>query len=157
MRIIQKPRPPSGFRRVLWRLPISLYRAGLGFLMGQRLMLLTHTGRKSGQPRQSVLEVVGREEGGYLAASGFGAAADWFKNIRKTPEAVIQVGNRRIGVNATVLSADEGAALMERYAMRHPKAAQQLCKVMGFEVDGTPGDFREVGRKIPFVKFTPVA
>lgn len=156
MRIIQKPSPPSGFQRVLWRLPISLYRVGLGFLVGQRLMLLTHTGRKSGQPRQSVLEVVGREEGGYLAASGFGVAADWFKNILKTPEAVIQVGNRRIGVRATVLSADEGSALMERYAMRHPKTAQRLCKVMGFEVDGTPGDFREVGRRVPFVRFTPV-
>ncbi|MUM17809.1 nitroreductase family deazaflavin-dependent oxidoreductase [Mycobacterium sp. CBMA271] len=157
MRILQKPNPPSGFRRTLWRLPIQLYHAGLGFLVGQRLMLLTHTGRISGQPRQTVLEVVGREQGDYLAASGFGTAADWFKNIRKAPEAVIQIGNRRLDAHATVLSSDEGAALMERYAMRHPKAARRLCKIMGFEVDGTAADFREVGRMIPFVRFTPAS
>ncbi|MEO3798211.1 hypothetical protein ABGB14_49135 [Nonomuraea sp. B10E15] len=39
-------------------------------------MLLTHTGRVSGLPRQSVIEVV---EHGYVAASGFDvkAATSW--------------------------------------------------------------------------------
>ncbi|NBE92221.1 nitroreductase family deazaflavin-dependent oxidoreductase, partial [Nonomuraea sp. K271] len=29
------------------------------------------------------------------------------------------------------------------------------CKIMGFEVDGSVADYREVGRHIPFVRFTP--
>ncbi|TDC06909.1 nitroreductase family deazaflavin-dependent oxidoreductase, partial [Nonomuraea longispora] len=37
---------------------------------------------------------------------------------------------------------------------RHPAAARQLCKIMGFEVDGSVADYLEVGRHIPFVRFT---
>lgn len=86
MKKIQKPKPPTGFQRLLWRLPITLFRAHLGFLVTKRIMLLTHTGRASGRPRQAALEVVEHgDDGSIVAASGFGRAADWYKNVRKTP------------------------------------------------------------------------
>lgn len=44
---------------------------------------------------------------------------------------------------------------MAHYAMRRPRSAKQLSRLMGFEVDGSADDFREVGRAIPFVRFTP--
>lgn len=156
MKQIQKPNPPTGLRRTLWRLPILGYRVGLGPLFGGRFMLLTHTGRVSGLPRQACIEIIESQPGRYIAASGFGAAADWFKNIRKNPEVDIQVGRRVFRASATVLSADEGGALMERYAPRHPKAARQLCRLMGFEVDGSAQDYREVGRALPFVAFDEI-
>jgi hypothetical protein len=43
----------------LVRAPIWLYRHGLGWLFGSRLLMLEHVGRKSGQPRYVVLEVIG--------------------------------------------------------------------------------------------------
>jgi deazaflavin-dependent oxidoreductase (nitroreductase family) len=48
---------------------------------GQRLLLLQHTGRKSGNARLTVLEVVARDQatGTYIVASGFGEKADWFQ------------------------------------------------------------------------------
>jgi hypothetical protein len=57
---------------------------------GQRLLLLQHTGRKSGNARLTVLEVVARltvlevvardqATGTYIVASGFGEKADWFQ------------------------------------------------------------------------------
>ncbi|SEK55561.1 hypothetical protein [Nonomuraea pusilla] len=49
MDVVRRPDPPSGLRRALWRLPVHLYRAGLGRLLGGRLMLLTHVGRVSGR------------------------------------------------------------------------------------------------------------
>ncbi|MGN9788743.1 nitroreductase family deazaflavin-dependent oxidoreductase [Nonomuraea sp. ZG12] len=155
MRIIQKPAPPTGLRRRLWRLPIQLYRLGLGPLLGQRIMLLTHLGRVSGRPRQAVIEVVEHDERGWVAASGFGPRADWYQNVMKTPDVTIQVGGRTLPVTATPLPAGEGAELMARYAPRHPAAARRLSKIMGFEVDGSVGDYREVGRLVPFVRFIP--
>ncbi|AMT71890.1 nitroreductase family deazaflavin-dependent oxidoreductase [Mycobacteroides immunogenum] len=156
MRKIQKPNPPTGLQRILWRLPISLFRAHLGFLVSKRIMLLTHIGRNSGQPRQAALEVVEhREDGSIIAASGFGAAADWYKNVRKTPEVTIQVGARTRQARAVALSTDEGGDLMAHYAMKRPRSAKQLSRLMGFEVDGSAADFREVGRAIPFVRFAP--
>jgi hypothetical protein len=58
--------------RWLVRAPIWIFRAGLGGVFGQRLLMLEHVGRKSRQPRYVVLEVVDRTETGYVLAAGFG-------------------------------------------------------------------------------------
>ncbi|MCU7730982.1 nitroreductase family deazaflavin-dependent oxidoreductase [Actinoplanes sp. KI2] len=81
MEIVDRPGPPTGLGRLLWRLPILLYRCGLGPLLGHRVMLLTHTGRTTGKPRQAVVEVVFEDQRGYVAASGFGPRADWYRNV----------------------------------------------------------------------------
>ena len=52
-----KSATPRGLACLAFRLPIGLYRLRLGWLLGDRL-LLTHIGRKSGLPRQAVIEVV---------------------------------------------------------------------------------------------------
>lgn len=48
---------PRGLLRLGFRLPIWLYRLNLGWILGERFLLLTHTGRKSGLVRQTVIEV----------------------------------------------------------------------------------------------------
>lgn len=52
---------PAGAFRWLLHAPVWLYRARLGFLLGQRFLLITHVGRSSGRRYQTVVEVVGRE------------------------------------------------------------------------------------------------
>ena len=47
-----------GLSRALVRAPILAYRCGLGVLLGDRFVLLTHVGRTTGRPRHVVLEVV---------------------------------------------------------------------------------------------------
>lgn len=155
MEILEHPEPPTGVRRVLWRLPIWLYRLRLGWLTGGRLMLLRHTGRVTGRERTAVIEVVQRDADGYVAASGFGPRADWYRNIHACPEVTITVGARVISATATPLTSAEGAALMAAYAPRHPALARHLCRVMGYRVDGSESDYREVGSRIPFVRFVP--
>jgi deazaflavin-dependent oxidoreductase (nitroreductase family) len=154
MEIVKKTAPPTGLRRRLWRLPIHLYGMGLGPLLSHRIMLLTHTGRVSGRPRRAVIEIVQHDEHGYVAASGFGPRADWYRNVIATPDVTVQVGGKTFQARAVPIAADEGAEIMARYAPRHPAAARQLCKLMGFAVDGSAQDYREVGRRIPFVRFT---
>jgi deazaflavin-dependent oxidoreductase (nitroreductase family) len=155
MEIIDRPGPPTGIRRRLWRLPVQLYRLRLGWLTGGRLMLLTHTGRATGLPRTAVIEVVQHDADGYVSASGFGPRADWYRNVQRNPDVTITVGSRVIPATAHPLTSDEGADLMAAYAPRHPALARHLCRVMGFRVDGSTADYREVGARIPFVRFTP--
>ncbi len=38
---------PKGIFRLLNRLPIFLYKCGLGFILGRRFLMLTHCGRKN--------------------------------------------------------------------------------------------------------------
>ncbi|MBB5084557.1 nitroreductase family deazaflavin-dependent oxidoreductase [Nonomuraea endophytica] len=149
--LAKRAAPPTGWRRRAWRLPIGLFRAGLGRLVPHRMMLLTHTGRNSGQPRQAVIEIVARDRGSVVAASGFGTGADWYRNVLKTPEVTIQIGGHPRPAVAVPLSAAEGADVMATYAARHPAAARRLCDLMGFD---DVLDFRQVGGRIPFVRFS---
>lgn len=157
MEILDRPEPPTGLRRLLFRLPIHLYRWRLGGLLGRRFLLVNHTGRSSGRPRRVVLEVVEHDPatGSYTVASGFGAGADWYKNVRSSPEVTIRVGRHELPVTADPLPAADSEQVMAGYARRHPRAAKWLARFMGFAVDGSGSDYRELGRRIPFVRFTP--
>ena len=83
MKIVKNVHPPSGVSRALFRAPIYLYRLGLGWLFGKRILLLNHTGRVSGTQRQVILEVVehDRTNGSFVVASGWGPTAAWYRNI----------------------------------------------------------------------------
>ncbi|WP_243742385.1 nitroreductase family deazaflavin-dependent oxidoreductase [Actinorugispora endophytica] len=141
---------------MLFRLPVHLYRMRLGRLLGGRLLLLEHTGRVSGKRRLVVVEVVERDAGGgYTVCSGFGAGADWYRNVLAAPETTVRVGGRVVRVTGVPLSSGDGGEAMVRYARRHPVAARRLSGFMGFVVDGSEGDYREVGRRLPFVRFVP--
>lgn len=157
MRDLGRRARPTGWRRWAFRLPLVFYRWRLGGLLGGRFVLLTHTGRVSGVPRQVVLEVVERDEasGEVSVASGFGPRADWYLNVLAHPEVTFQVGRRAHDGVAQPLGTEQGAELMARYAPRHPQAARRLCAFMGFEVDGSDADYRAVGERIPFVRLTP--
>ncbi|WP_212910103.1 nitroreductase family deazaflavin-dependent oxidoreductase [Streptomyces sp. TS71-3] len=149
-----RPARPAGWRRRMARLPLLMYRAGLGPLFGNRLLVLHHTGRVSGLDRTVVLEVVAldREVPAWTLASGFGPTADWYRNLKESPRTTIQVGSHRVPVTAHFLSAEEGGRIMARYAPRHPRVARRLCAFMGFEVDGSEDSFRRAGERIPFVR-----
>lgn len=157
----QKPkmkRPSRGLKRWFFRAPIWLYHNGLGGLMGGRFLLLNHVGRKSGLPRQAVVEVTkfDPETGIYYIASGWGKKSDWYLNLLKTPETTIQVRRKKMAVTAVPLTPEESADLMADYARRYPKAARNLSKLVGYEVgDGREEDYRQVGQNIPFVALQP--
>jgi len=150
--------PPQGLSRLLFRLPIWFYRLGIGWLLGKRFLLLNHTGRKSGLPRQTVLEVAGhdKENDSYLIASGWGKQSDWYQNLRKTPETSIQVGRRKLDVMAEILPPEESGQAMVDYFRRYPTAAKNITRFIGVEVDGSEAGYRRLGEEvIPFVRLRP--
>ena len=158
MKIVKDLRPPAGVTRMLFRAPILAYRTGFGWLFGQRILLLNHVGRVSGKPRQAVLEVAEHDacDGSYVVASGWGPGAAWYRNVVKQPDVSIQVGRRTIPAVAAPLDEDAGAEIFARYARRHRRLATYvLPRMLGMSVDGSDEDYRAVGRRLPFVRFTP--
>lgn len=155
----RRPQLPTGWRRLAVRLPIVLFRAGLGPLFGKRLLLLHHTGRVSGLDRMVVLEVVSYDpaDASWTVASGFGPNADWYQNLREEPKTLLQFGNRPYAVTAHFLPPDDGAEIMAGYARRHPRTARRLCAFMGLPVDGGEASYREAGRAVPFVRLEAAA
>ena len=88
-----------------YNMPRYVYLWHLGWLLGHRFLLLTHTGRNSGLPRQTILEVLQHETASdaYYVLSGWGGKADWLRNVEKTPEVIITVGRRQCMLALNVL------------------------------------------------------
>jgi deazaflavin-dependent oxidoreductase (nitroreductase family) len=138
----------------MFRLPVLLYRARLGWLLGKRFVLIEHMGRRSGKWRTTVVEVVAydRADRSCVVAAGFGPRSDWYRNLIAHPQTHIHLGRRRIEALAVPVSAQEGAQVMLTYATHHRILAPYLCRFMGFQVDGSDCDYQTVGMHVPFVR-----
>lgn len=125
--------------RWLVRAPIWIYRAGLGFLFGSRMLMLQHIGRRSGARRFVVLEVVDRPaENEYIVVSGFGAKAQWYRNIRANASVQVSIGTKRMApATATPMSDQDAATALEHYVRDHPKAWDTLRATIE-QATGTP-------------------
>ena len=119
--------------RVRWivRAPVWLYRTRLGFVFGSRLLMLEHTGRKTGIRRYVVLEAVDHPDPGtYVVAAGFGDRAQWLRNVWASPRVRVYTGTRRpVPATARPLTTGQAAAAFTAYACRHPRAWTALKPV----------------------------
>lgn len=129
--------------RRLMRAPIWLYKFRLGGLLGSRLLMLEHIGRKSGVPRYVVLEVFEHAApDSYVVASGFGDKAQWFRNMLADPRVRVYAGSRRPApATARVLDAPDADRALAGYIQRHPGAWAQfkgvLEQTLGAEITET--------------------
>jgi deazaflavin-dependent oxidoreductase (nitroreductase family) len=156
---VQGYRYPTGITRLLFRAPLWLYNLHLGWLLGNRFLKLTHTGRISGRPRQVVLEVVKfdpRNETYYVAAA-WGEKSDWVKNIQANPQVEVQVGTQKWAMQAEKLTPQQGAAIILDYGERHPAALVNLARFMGYRLDGSEADFRDFGQQLLMFSLAPPA
>ena len=78
----------------LFRAPLYFYQLGWGSALDWiPLLVLTTKGRTSGLPRHVVVEY--RRHGSkYYIFSGWGAEADWYRNIQRDAQVTIQHGDR---------------------------------------------------------------
>jgi len=150
------PAPPRGLKAVPWRLPIWIYRLGLGGLMGNKFLLLTHIGRKSGLERQTVLEIVQSNPavGEYFVVSGFGTQSHWYQNIKATPGIKIQVGNKTFDAIAVQLDPDAAGEAMLQYAQDYPGNLKALGKLIGYDIVHTTEGYLTFGREIPIFRIS---
>jgi deazaflavin-dependent oxidoreductase (nitroreductase family) len=105
---------------VAGRLNVPVYRATKGRLMGRvgraPVLLLTTTGRRSGEPRTA--PVVYLADGDRYVVIGSNAgntrAPAWALNLRANPEAEVEVRGDRRRVRARVAEGEERADLWRR-------------------------------------------
>lgn len=105
--------PDAPVRRGLMRLPVVLWRLGLGPLVGRAtirdgsLALLTVTGRSSGLPRRTPVtaHVVG---GRTYVWCPYGGRSQWYRNLVANPVATVQCRGTQV-VRAVSIEDDEEA------------------------------------------------
>jgi deazaflavin-dependent oxidoreductase (nitroreductase family) len=108
---------PAGMLRTAGKLNVPIYRITRGRVMGKvgraPVLLLTSTGRRSGQPRTA--PVLFLLDGERIVVIGSNAgnrhAPAWSHNLKANPDAAVQIRGERRTVRARVAEGDERAEL----------------------------------------------
>ena len=87
-----------------------------GYLAGGPVLLLTTTGRKSGEERTVPLLYIRDGESFIVVASNGGTATHpaWWSNLKANPGATLEVGGRRLRVRAEEAGPEEKKRLWPR-------------------------------------------
>jgi deazaflavin-dependent oxidoreductase (nitroreductase family) len=96
-----------------WLFRMSGGRIGGSFAGGAPVLLLTTTGRKSGQPRTAPLLYLEDEGNIILVASqgGMTNSPQWYHNLEANPEAEVELGKEKKKVRSRRATDEEKAAL----------------------------------------------
>ena len=130
----------------MWRAHLWAYRVSGGRLghriSGMPILLLTTTGRKSGEPRTVALQHLTEGDAFVVIASHAGEPVHpaWLLNLRTNPAATVQIGRTRVTVRAREAEGEERARLWARVTRADP----------GYAVYE-----RRTSRKIPVVVLDP--
>lgn len=129
------PRPLARFAATKWGRKVSrslytpvdklvyrLTRGRRGLSPTKSVLLLTTTGRKSGQPRQVPVLFLRDGSNLWVVASNYGQERHpaWSANLLANPEASVNVEGRERAVRARLASEDEKSALWPRLLKLYP-------------------------------------
>ncbi len=121
---------PAGALRAFGKLNVPIYRLTRGRMMNKvgraPVLLLTSTGRRSGQPRTA--PVLYLADGERLIVIGSNAGNDrapaWSHNLKAHPDAEVQIRGGRQSVRARVAEGEERAELWRRMNEQYAGFAQ---------------------------------
>ena len=156
---VAKRRRPLLFR--LLRGPVYLYRLHCGWLLGHRFVLLTHTGRRSGEPHQTVLEVVEytSRTPTVVVMSGFGANSDWLRNLEAGGPSSMTISTRAYPVSHRLLETEEAMEAFAGYERRNrfvePIVRRVLTRLLGWPYSGTVDNRRKLVEQLPLIALEP--
>lgn len=140
------PRIAARAQRALAGLHASLYRASGGRLggriVGNPVLVLVTTGRRSGAERHTPLLYLPDGDDLVIVASNGGTASHpaWWFNLESEPRAGVILDNRRLTVTASEATGDDKAGLWDRLVQMYPGYAEYQ---------------RKTDREIPVVRLRP--
>jgi deazaflavin-dependent oxidoreductase (nitroreductase family) len=154
-----KPKP-RGLMRLFLRVPPFLYRIGLGGALGDRLLVLTTTGRRTGRPRTVGLNYARDGRTLYLI-SGYGRT-DWFRNVLAHPRVRVQVGTDAWpGEARLVVDPSEELRARDLFAVQAisqgpPAPLRPLFRRLGLDYEAEVARLRDPDLAFPIIALAPV-
>jgi deazaflavin-dependent oxidoreductase (nitroreductase family) len=97
-----------------------------GMFAGSDLLLLHHTGAKSGIERVSPLayQRIGESFAVFASRAGSTANPDWYHNVVANPDTLIEIGSETVVVRARAAEPAERDVIWERQKQRVPQFAE---------------------------------
>jgi len=111
------------------RIHQRLYRSGLGWVVGWIILLLEHTGRKSGLRHATPLqyEII---DGLYYVGAARGTKADWYRNILVNPQVRVKVGRLAFdGLAEPITESAQVIAFLKYRFKKHPLMMGLMMKM----------------------------
>lgn len=133
-----------------------LYASGKGWIVGKFILLLTHTGRKSGTRYVTPLQYE-KIDGAYCVGAGRGPKADWFRNLLADPRVHIQVDRCEFDcVAEPVTDPQRVADFLEYRLKRHPLMIGLMLKFAHkLPMQPSRAQFLELSKSTPLVILRP--
>jgi deazaflavin-dependent oxidoreductase (nitroreductase family) len=96
----------------------------------KNMIILHHTGRRSGEPRATGLQQIYQDSdsGRYFVAAAYGPTSDWWRNTVANPQVTIEVNGRLIEVVAAPVESEEATVIMEAAIGENPRLRDQAFK-----------------------------
>jgi deazaflavin-dependent oxidoreductase (nitroreductase family) len=143
---------PGRLALAVFRLPLPLYRAGWGWLLGRVFLVLTHVGRRTGQPHDTAAMVLAedRAAGEVVICSVWGDRTDWVRNLRAHPALRVRIGRQDFVPLHRFLSTEEALAVGDSFRRRHPARLRLVSLALGIDLR-TDDDLRAFVSTRPFV------
>ncbi len=147
---------PGLLLRWFFRAPVALYRIGLGWLMFGQLQLTT-TGRKSGLPRRTVVDVLRHDDTSdtYYVVSAYGVTSDWYRNLQANPEVTVVVRRRAFPARARTLPSGEAEELLLDFWRRHRLYMSTMLRLIGLRA-GNEWEARAAAANMRVVAIQPL-
>jgi deazaflavin-dependent oxidoreductase (nitroreductase family) len=147
----------AALSRFMFRIPLLVYRLGLGRLMGHQFLVLTHAGRRSGRVHETVLKVLRydpatRES---VVASAWGTKTDWYRNIRARSALAVRTGRDWYVPEQRALPPEEAFAVFEDWARRQRWFATLMLGQIGLSFDAPEAARRALVARFPVIGFRP--
>jgi len=145
--------PTGGWRKAMFKWPVQLWRLGLGPVIGHHMMLISHTGRKTGQTRRTMTELH-TVDGRKYAPSGFGRRAQWYRNIEVDPRVTIQTAaGAESAIAQRVTDGDELLAVMDLEDPMNQVTIKSYLDTL--EIEPTAEDILAKKDRIYYLRFDP--
>jgi deazaflavin-dependent oxidoreductase (nitroreductase family) len=127
--------PSDEWRRLMFKAPLILWRMGLGPIIGRVILVLTHTGRKSGLPHHTMVEFH-QLDGVIYVPCAFGSRSDWYKNITVDPHVTIQTAyGIQHAIAVRVNDDQELLAVYDLFLRRDPPLTRWYLDSLGIQPD----------------------
>ena len=125
-------RKPGRLALAVFRMPLRAYRHDAGWLLGHTFLEFVHTGRKSGQPYETVAMVLRYDADAHEVVICAGWDTDWVRNLRAGPAVQVRLGRESFTPQHRFLSNDEAFDVAVGFRREHPRRMRLISTILGW-------------------------
>jgi len=150
---------PNALLKFFFKFPVWLHKMGFGGwerMIGAQWMLLTTVGRKSGKPREAMVDVMDYNKAAdtYYIEAAYGSRADWYRNIQANPHFEAQVGRRKFHATAETLTNENAGEMIVNFYRKKPAYTRSVMAMVGMKFEGEE-ELRALGSKLTLIAVKP--